>query len=804
MQVSAAAAPMPAYPDAGGYMAPLPGDLDDQPMDWRRLASAVLARKWLLGLALVVGLAGATYSWLTVQPTYTAEGSLWVQVEGTRASAGDVTPIRQSGLLENSAWVELLRTFAVLDPVVVQQRLYISSPEEFDEAFADFRLADQFVPGGFVLTVGADGKGYQLDTQEGLVVETGTLGAPVGEKLGFLWTPSAGALRAGAEVPFRVIPPRDAARRLAERLVTRIDRDGNFISLSLDGSDPESITTIVNSMMGRLVELADELKRGKLQETLEILEEQLTYSEQELADAERALEEFRVATITLPSDEATPIAPGLEVTTDPVIGGFFRMKVEVEQIRRDRLRLQEVLRALPESGVRIETLEVIPAAAQSSELRVTLDELVQARSELRTLRDRYSDDYPPVQELLTRIGTLERGAIPRIVNGIMSELSVREEQLGDLVGSASAELASIPPRTIEEGRLRRRVVTQENIYNDLRQRVETARLADASSIPDVRILYEASVPLIPTGDARLRWAAMMLLGSLAGAVGIALLLDRMDSTVRYPTEVSHDIGLDILGSIPRIEGGTGKRAEQNAEQVLEAFRELRLMVNFAYGSAGPVTLTITSPSPGEGKSLIATNLAVAFAEVGKRTLLVDADTRRGDAHELLGARRAPGLTDYLRNRSGQDIIQSTQYDRLDFIGSGTRGTSTPELLASSRMASFLGTLKRGYDVIIVDSPPLGAGADPVLLSGLTGNMALVIRAGSTEKGLAMAKLDMLSRLPIRILGAILNHVEPKGAYRYHYYASFLPEYAPRPEGASEESGGRLLAETGSGTGGVAD
>jgi capsular exopolysaccharide synthesis family protein len=215
------------------------------------------------------------------------------------------------------------------------------------------------------------------------------------------------------------------------------------------------------------------------------------------------------------------------------------------------------------------------------------------------------------------------------------------------------------------------------------------------------------------------------------------------------------------------------------------------MVNFAYGNAGPLTLTVTSPSPGEGKSLISTNLAVAFAEVGKRTLLVDADTRRGDAHELLGVSRSPGLTDYLRERANGDIIQGTEYDHLDFIGSGTRGTSTPELLASSRMHSFLGTLKRTYDVIIVDSPPLGAGGDPVLLAGLTGNMVLVIRAGSTEKNLALAKLDMLTRLPIRVLGAVLNHVEAKGMYRY-YYSSSLPEYAPKGE---EQPA--LLAESGS-------
>jgi capsular exopolysaccharide synthesis family protein len=315
--------------------------------------------------------------------------------------------------------------------------------------------------------------------------------------------------------------------------------------------------------------------------------------------------------------------------------------------------------------------------------------------------------------------------------------------------------------------------------------VETARLAAASSIPDVRILDEAQVPLEPTEDERLRFTLMLFLGSLGAAVAGALLLDRTDARFRYATDVSRDIGLGILGSIPRIHGGNGKQGVLNAAQALEAFRELRIHIGFAYGSAGPITLTITSPAAGEGKSLISSNLAVAFAEVGQRTLLIDGDTRRGDAHRLFGLEQSPGLIDYLRERSGQEIIQETAHDNLHFIGCGSRGTSTPELLASSRMAHLMGTLKRSYDVIIMDSPPLASGGDPLILSTLTGNLAVVIRTGSTDRQLTLAKLEQLSRLPIRVLGAILNDVDPSDGYHY-YYASYLPGYEPVPVEGDDE------------------
>lgn len=783
-------APPPMFPD-DAYLAPY--GPEPSGLDLRRYGLAVLRYKWLLLLSLLVGLAGAYAIWTIVPVNYTAEGNLWIEVDNPNArAAGDVTPIRAAGLLQSNAWIELLRSYSVLDSVVISQGLYVVPPTQYAPAFRSFGLAAQFVPGMYELRVGAAGEDFVLVTSAGQLVQQAAFGVPIGENVGFRWQPARGSFPPGVTVKFLVLSPRDAARLLSDKLVTSMDRSGNFLSLTLNGPDPQRLASTLNAVMARHVAIARELKRSKLDETLIILEEQLQTMERELARAEQDLEEFRIQTISLPSDRSMAITPGLLETRDPVIEEFFRNRVEVEALRRDRSRLQAALASFSDGGVRIEALEVIPSAAGSSELRRILDELVEARSELRALQDRYADDYPPIQDLLVQIGTIESRAIPQVVQGIVDELGVREQEIQSYVDQGAAELAEIPPRTIEEGRLRRRVTSTENLYNEIRGRVETARLAAASSIPDVRILDEAAVPRRPTQDRRIPLAAMVLFGCVGVAMGGAILLDRIDARYRYAADVSRDIGLDILGSVPRIETGRGRRGVLNAAQALEAFRELRIHVGFAFGSAGPITLTITSPSAGEGKSLIASNLAVAFSEVGRRTLLIDGDTRRGDAHRLLGREQTPGLIDYLKERSGDDIIQATDHANLDFIGSGSRGLSTPELLASPRMAYFMGTLKRSYDVIIVDSPPLAAGGDALILSSLTGNLGLVIRTGSTDKGLTQAKLDQLSRLPMRVLGVILNDISVRDSY-YAYYASYLPGYEPVPEGEDEGTG--LLSET---------
>jgi capsular exopolysaccharide synthesis family protein len=758
-------------------------EAEEPGIDWRRYLFAILRYKWLLAVALVVGTAGAAAAWNLVEVQYTAEGSLYINQE-TRLGAGDITPIRPGALLESGQWVELLRSYQVLDSVVVGQRLYVQPPAEYSPQFQDFFLAERVAFGAFELRVAPDGRDYVLATDAGAVVDEGRLGQPIGEEAGFRWTAPAGSFPPGAVVPFTVMSPRDAATVLRDQLITPIDRDGTFLRVTLDGTDPQRLADIINAVMERHVRLAAELTRAKLDLQLEILQDQLAITQDSLAVAERRLEEFRVSTITLPSDRA-PIAAGIAETRSPVFERFFDMSLELDEVRRDRDGLRAALQSSEGSGeVRIEALEMIPSARASSELGRILDDLVDDRSSLRVLRNRYSDDYPPVREVLERIESIEQQSIPRVVNSIISELDTRERSLQTRVDDQARELEEIPPRAIDEQRLRRLVETAGTTYQDVRRRVESARLASASSIPDVSILDRAEVPQRPTDDTRLRLAAMIFLGCLGAAMGGAILLDRTDARFRYASDVSRDIGLDILGSIPRIEAGRGKKGVLNAAQALEAFRELRIHVGFAYGSAGPITLAISSPAAGEGKSLISSNLAVAFSEVGQRTLLIDGDTRRGDAHRLLGREQSPGLIDYLKERSGQEIIQKTEHDNLDFIGCGSRGTSTPELLASSRMAYFMGTLKRSYDVIIVDCPPLAAGGDSLILSTLTGNLAVVIRTGSTEKALAQAKLDQLSRLPIRILGAILNDVDPTDGYHY-YYSAYLPGYEPVPEEGEE-------------------
>ncbi|NNF39305.1 MAG: polysaccharide biosynthesis tyrosine autokinase [Gemmatimonadetes bacterium] len=745
----------------------------------RRVVLALRRYWWLVVLAGGLGLVGGVYSTTLVQPQYEATGTIWLETTSQAEEAQG--PIQTAELFQGYSWQELLLTGLVLDPVVIAQRLYLSAPSGTREDMSQLFLQDGTQFGSYVLSVDDAGEEFVLATAEGVEVDRGAVGTPVGQEVGIRWRPGRDVLTPGRVMRFTLLNERWVTGTLGERLTSRMDQEGNVLHMNLLGPDPEEVTATLNAVMRQFETVAASLKRLSLDDRTEALKEQLDRAQLEVDSAEFALEAFKIATITLPGEERTaPVAPGVTETRDPVFGNFFNMQVNLDDLRRDRARVADIL-ATPGEEIPVTQLELIPSVQGSSELGAVFQEYNNRKATLRAYLERYTEEYPPVQQEMQAIEGLESNTIPRQLGNLVAALDTRIGELDTRIEGTSRELRAIPTRTIQEARLQRSFDIASQQYQDVRQRYERARLAAASSVPDVRILDEAVVPQFPAEDSRLPLAMMIFGGLLAVGVAGAVFLDRSDDRFRYPEDVSVGLGLEILGTIPRVlPKGAGF-------DVQEAFRELRLRLMYAHGSAGPLMVAISSPGPEEGKTFIASNLALSFAETGRRTLLIDADTRRGDLHHILGVNRKPGLVDYLSGGRADGLIQKTEYPNLHVLGSGTRLARAPELLTGAQMQRMLGRLRSHYEVIIVDTPPMAAGADAFQIGLLTGAMAIVFRAGASDKALVEAKLRSLGDVPLRILGGILNDLSSKMVKSYGYYSSYyLPGYEAEDEQYAED------------------
>lgn len=732
--------------------------------DLSRYLAAVMRYKWLILALTIAGTAAGVFLGGRMAPSYQTAATLWVE----RASREEAQrgPIRPAELLEASSWLDLLRSLMVMEHVVHEERLFLSIPSSTDSTLlAGLEVAEEVAGGRYRMRVDHAAEAFTLQTADGAMIQRGAFGDPVGHEVGIRWQPDLAGFPS-QDIEFSLTSPRAVASRLGGELMAQLDRNGNFLQISMQGRDAQKIADIVNTTIHRYVDVAADLKRARLDELTEILAEQLQYAETQLREAEIALEDFRVQTITLPSDRATPVTPGLAQTRDPVFDNFFSMRVELEQVRRDR----EALGAALSSGS-VQSLESVGAAQESSALVSALSELTQKQAELRALRYRYTDEHPPVQRLADEIETLESSTIPGLTRGIMGNLASQEEQLQDRISGATTELAEIPTRSIEEARLTRRVAIADNLYTTLQRRYEEARLAAASSIPDLRILNEAIVPQQPANDPKLQMILLAFIGSLGLGIGGAILRDRLDRRLRYPEQVTGDLGLSIIAGIPNLRRKRGVIRPDSQREAQEAFRSLRLNLLHAYGSAGPIVLTVSSPGPGDGKSFVTSNLGLSFAELGRRTVIIDADLRRGALHRNFSMDRKPGLTEALRGSARGPVVRATSHDNLFLLPGGSRAADGPELLSSKHMRDLIMGLRSEFEVVLVDSPPLGAGVDPFALGTLTGNMLLVLRTGETDRQMADAKLELLDRLPVRLLGAVLNGVPKTREYRYYSYLS---------------------------------
>ena len=744
---------------------------EDNGPDWRRVWSALFRFKWVVVLMVLVGLSGAFAATRLMHPVYRAQANVWVDVPGRGGERTSDTrgPIQQGALLDADDWVELMRSYIVLDQVVRDLRLYLSLKHPGDRpSFADFSVKDEFRAGSYKLTTSGDGRTYTLASADGVELERGTVGDSIGRRLGFRWQPAPGMLPSGGNVEFSLVTPRDAASALGDQLDVRMDFNGNFLAVELRGTSPVTVANILNAVTQRYVAVAAELKREKLTELTKILENQLATAQRNLDDAEGALRSFRTRNITLPSEQPNGgTTGGGGDSRDPVRATFFDMQGERDQLRRDRESIQ---RFLGDSTLPIDALSTVASVQHAPDLSSALKELSDKQAQLRMLRYHYSNEYPPLQRVAREVAELQQHTIPTLARELTTQLAARESEIGRQVDAASVDLRGIPGRTIEEVRLRRNAQLKEQTYTALQQRYDQSRLAAEATVPDVRVLDPAAVPQRPIKNTKPRLLFMgLLLGLGLGLVG-AVVLDRIDPRVRYPEQVSRDLGLPILGAVPHL------RTKEPTE-VVEALRGLRLNVAHEFG-AGPVVFTVTSPEPGDGKSFVSANLALAFADGGHRTLLIDGDIRRGVLHRRFKANRQPGLTDLLQGQASRDqVLQETSYPRLSLIGCGTRTQRAPEVLGSRMMNELFAELREQYDVIVVDSPPLTAGVDPFVIGTVTGALLVVLRTGHSHRGVTGAKLEVLNRLPIRLLGAVLNDVPRGAAYGYYAnYSYYLPGY----------------------------
>lgn len=396
-----------------------------------------------------------------------------------------------------------------------------------------------------------------------------------------------------------------------------------------------------------------------------------------------------------------------------------------------------------------------------------------------------------------------------VVNRIEAEYRTaqqREQLLQQALDVQKAEANDMGEKLVQYNILKRDADANTALYNGLLQKMKEATISQGLRSSNLRVIDPAMVPSFPTRPNPQRNLMLALLVGLVGGVGLAFLRDYMDNTVKTPDDVETLVRLPSLAVVPAFAHAEMKRSgisrflkgangnlpsapekvslTMPQSHVSEAFRSLRTSLLLSQAEQPPQVILVTSALPREGKTTAAVNLAVTLAQLGDKTLLIDGDLRKPGitrAFDLMDSKYS-GLSSYLAGVSSLEYVTvpNPATPNLSAIPTGPVPPNPADLLSSHRMAQAIASLRNEYKFIVIDSPPVMAASDAVILSVLVDGVLLVVRSGETPKEAFTRTRDVLTAVKCRMLGVLLNAVDTHSMDYYQSYRYYPYNYGETP------------------------
>ncbi len=418
-------------------------------------------------------------------------------------------------------------------------------------------------------------------------------------------------------------------------------------------------------------------------------------------------------------------------------------------------------------GGALETIPQVGADATAAQIGGRIQALT---VDLARLREKYREGHPEVQKIQVQLQQLRRdkearsAQIEESLRAEYRQLQRREAELREAIDAHKTRAAEQSSKLTELESLRKQADSATGLYAVLLQKLNETNIAASMQNNNVRLLDRAVVPTSPVWPRTRQVALVSLLAGLLLGAAWVLLRDALDDTIKGAEDVERHLRLELLATIPRY-------GRDDAGIATEAYQNLRTALLFARrGDTGHVVL-VTGTTPGEGKTTTLLNLARLLAAGGESVVVVDGDLRRASLHARLDLPREPGLTDlFVHNVELSALVRPTRLPKLALLAAGPLPPNPPALLARAEIADMLDRLRRHYRWVLVDSPPVAAVTDALLLARHADTTLLVVQPNQVDRVLAKRAVSALRKVSPNLLGAVLNavDVEANGYYGYAY------------------------------------
>lgn len=599
------------------------------------------------------------------------------------------------------------------------------------------------------------------------MVHTRAVALSVIRALDLLQQPEFGGPRDPGEVAAALAGDPRQARMLdamVQKFLSQLDADwlrgSRLIDISFEAQDPALAARVANQVAEAYVGLLLDARRRASAEAAAWLAEQIDVQRGKVAEAERALQAQRdrerlIEGIVNVDDRRTLVEQRLkELAT---------ARTQARTRRLEREALYEQMKAAP-SAVELPDVLRSPVVAQ---MRIDLANL---ERRMAFLSEKYLDRHPEVVRVRNQIeetkGKIEAEAQQMIRAAENDAMAARaqERSLDGALEDAKREYGELSLRAVQYEAARRDLEAARAVLAGLTTRYKETDVTQELRSVYVRVLDPATVPREAAGPRRWLKLLVGLAFGLVCSIGLAIVLETLDDSVRTPADVQR-LSLPLLSVVP--EAALANGSLPGAGPLLEPGRLLRANLEHALGAAqGGRVVLVTSTGPGEGKTLNAVNLAASLARQGGRVLLVDADLRQAAAGRLLGCGNGPGLAELLAGRGEPEkAVRRSAELGADVLPAG--GANAEDLVSAAVLRPLLGRLRASYEWIVVDAPPVGPVADALVMAPLADGTVLVVQAERVPLRAAAQTAERLAQAGARVLGVVLNRA-PVESYPYDY------------------------------------
>ena len=502
-----------------------------------------------------------------------------------------------------------------------------------------------------------------------------------------------------------------------------------------------------------------EKKNREASKTLKFVAKELTKINKELKQSELKLQYFKKKKNSI----------RLDTKVNLLLNKLERLKTERSKLLIDIGITNALYKNIKSSN---NLSKIFISSLRNEVLINSIGKLKSSLVKLESLRVDYTDEYDKVKRLKSEIKQLKNNILNSVI-GIRKNQKSRKKFIDLSIKKENKIINALPKEERELGELTRQFKLNEKIYSYLLEKKANVTISKASTVSNSRILDLAMLPKYPSKPKR---KLIILTGIFLGllfAIGLALLRAFLDDRVKYEEDISKESDIPLIGTIPHIrEEDNNKIVVSSSPKsiIAEAFRNIRTNINFILKTNNSHIIAVTSTIGNEGKTTICSNLAGIMAMSGKKTIILNVDMRKPTLHHKFNISNDKGMSTLLSyNNTLAEVIQSTEYENIDIIPSGPKPPNPSELIQDEFMEKVLMKLKEVYDVVIVDTPPVGLVTDARMLIHLADITIYVVRAEFSKKAF-LKNLEKISIFKnVKGLGVLLNDVkEDKNGYGYGY------------------------------------